>query len=710
MCAAWLIGPITVLPAVDLFVATDGNDRNPGSQSQPFATFEQARDTIRRLRAISESLRSDGAHVFIRGGRYYRQNSFTLDVNDSGTAEAPVIYSAYPEETVWIVGGVDVPLTEFTPLTEEPVTQRIPLEARSKVLSVNLKERGITEFGDLALYGASVLPPYQAGENSPELFVDGQALTLARWPNTGYALIESVTDAGSNLRMWQPDMVGHDDRRGKYVPPEQQENPPRGFAFSVASERPKRWTTADDAWMYGYWYWDWSDQSVQIESINSLTGTIHTRHASGYSVREKQRFFAYNLLEELDAPGEWYLDRTKGALYLLPLENSAGETATLSLSTEPLIQIVEASNVAFQGLSLGMTRGDAIHVRGGENVRIERCDLGNTGGKAIIVDGGTGHIIRDNFIHDTGAGGVSVSGGDRQTLTPAGHVVANNEITRFSRLRKMYAEAIALAGVGNRAVHNLIHDAPHAAIHFAGNDHSIEFNEIHHVLLESDDAGAVYSGRRLTFWGNKIRNNYFHDINGLPPGTTRFKRNLAHAVYLDDALSGIEVTGNVFQRCNDAICVKGSDNRLDNNVIIDCRQSIVDHSRKPGGTHTNPLRFDRPELLPSDFDLTMLTDILSVPYKSPTWLDKYPGLPMSLESTYGPWRVSISGNVICQTPEIDVTDWLREHGRVADNHLCVGKPPSSDRSALQAWIDNLPGHLPGFVPIPWNEIGLRHQK
>jgi len=31
-----------------------------------------------------------------------------------------------------------------------------------------------------------------------------------------------------------------------------------------------------------------------------------------------------------------------------------------------------------------------------------------------------------------------------------------------------------LSGVGNRASHNLIHDAPHAAILFGGNDHRIE--------------------------------------------------------------------------------------------------------------------------------------------------------------------------------------------------------------------------------------------
>ena len=54
-----------------------------------------------------------------------------------------------------------------------------------------------------------------------------------------------------------------------------------------------------------------------------------------------------------------------------------------------------------------------------------------------------------------------------------------------------------LDGVGNRVAHNLIHHAPHQAIGFGGNDHVIEFNEIHNVCYESNDAGAIYCRPRL---------------------------------------------------------------------------------------------------------------------------------------------------------------------------------------------------------------------
>lgn len=72
--------------------------------------------------------------------------------------------------------------------------------------------------------------------------------------------------------------------------------------------------------------------------------------------------------------------------------------------------------------------------------------------------------------------------------------------------------------VGQRAVHNLIHDHPHCPILYSGNDHRIEWNEIHHVALETGDVGAVYSGRDWTFRGNAIRYNFIHHTGGVGIG------------------------------------------------------------------------------------------------------------------------------------------------------------------------------------------------
>ncbi len=81
-----------------------------------------------------------------------------------------------------------------------------------------------------------------------------------------------------------------------------------------------------------------------------------------------------------------------------------------------------------------------------------------------------------------------LEGGDRKTLAPAGHEAVNNHIWRFSQHQLSYASGITLGGVGNRAAHNLLHDAPHMAVGIGGNDHVFEYNVVHDVCNASDDA------------------------------------------------------------------------------------------------------------------------------------------------------------------------------------------------------------------------------
>jgi hypothetical protein len=120
-------------------------------------------------------------------------------------------------------------------------------------------------------------------------------------------------------------------------------------------------------------------------------------------------------------------------------------------------------------------------------------------------------------LRNTGRGGIVLAGGDRKDLTPAGHRAINNHIWRFSQHQLTYANALMLEGVGNRAAHNLIHDAPHQAIGVSGNDHVLEYNVVHHICMETDDCGAFYKGRNPSCRGNVVCYNFWHHI-GSPMG------------------------------------------------------------------------------------------------------------------------------------------------------------------------------------------------
>jgi hypothetical protein len=92
-------------------VAPNGNDANAGTAAAPFATLEKARDAVRARRAASGP-----TVVLLHGGTYRLADTLTLGKQDSGTPDSPVIWSAAPNETVRLVGGVR--LGNWQPVTE----------------------------------------------------------------------------------------------------------------------------------------------------------------------------------------------------------------------------------------------------------------------------------------------------------------------------------------------------------------------------------------------------------------------------------------------------------------------------------------------------------------------------------------------------------------------------------------------------------------
>ena len=132
-------------------VAVDGNDANPGTLSQPFATLERARDEVRKANAAKAA--DKPIVVAVRGGDYFRTHALELTAGDSGTAAAPVIWRAYNEERVRLLGGRT--LTGFQPVADPAVVARLDEVARKHVVQLNLRALGIAIYGEMISRGFS---------------------------------------------------------------------------------------------------------------------------------------------------------------------------------------------------------------------------------------------------------------------------------------------------------------------------------------------------------------------------------------------------------------------------------------------------------------------------------------------------------------------------------------------------------------------------
>lgn len=518
--------------------------------------------------------------------------TYTLDapltINKSGTAEAPIRIAAAEKGAARLMGGRIV--TNFTLVTDAALLAKLDESARGQVYAADLKALGVEDFGAV-------------DSGAIELFFDGKPMQLSRWPNEGFVkIVETKGGEKVDIRGTIGDAVGK---------------------WTYEGDRPSRWTAEKDGWLYGYWFWDWSAQHQKIKAIDPAQSLIEVAEPyHGYGYRNGQWYYALNLLCEIDTPGEWYADRVSGTLYFWPPADIASAEAFVSYLPTAVV-IDGADHVELDGLVIEGLRNTVIDVRDASHGRIAACTIRNSGNGAISVSGGLNFGVVGCDIYNVGASGISISAGDRATLTPAGHYADNNHIYDYARVFRMYNGAVSLAGVGNRAAHNLIHDAPHTAIFFSGNDHVIEYNEIHDVCYESNDAGAIYAGRDWTMRGTVIRHNFLHHIMG-------FEDRGCVGVYLDDMFSGTTIHGNVFYRVHWAAFIGGGrDNVYANNLFVDCPMALHIDARATNWAADH-------------VETTMTERLNAMPFRDAPWKDRFPQLLTILDDE----PAAPKGNVI----------------------------------------------------------------
>ena len=538
--------------SVEFHVSPNGNDNWTGLAAErqgsgsdgPFATLERAQAAVRELKQGGKKP-TGGVSVIIHDGVYNRKESLSFGSEDSGTADSPVMWRAAPGETVILSGGVYI--NEFSPISDETVLARIDSNIQDKIVCADLKKMGIDNFGSIDPVSGKRI----------ELYFKGKFMTVARYPDEGWLLISDVPQTG-------PKMINRGLDRDKSAVPKG-----RHYGrFCYPDDRPKRWKNADTLWVHGYWTWDWSEQYLKVAKLDTKKREVTPEEPHhGYGYTKGQRFYFLNILEELDSPGEWFLDTANGMLYFWPPTEIGENDCVISLLETPVLDIDEAADISFENFAFEATRGPAVTIDESENVVIAGCAFRNLGQTAVEIHGGAKCGVQSSDICDTAAGGVVLDGGDRMTLTPAEHFADNNHIHHFAHRLKTYRAAVQLTGVGNTAAHNLVHDGPHTGI-FAvtsrmGNDHIIEYNELHSLAQETGDVGAIYlCARNFTMRGNIVRYNYLHDIVG--PGHFG-----AMAIYLDDFTSGTEVYGNICWNASRMILIGGGrDNNIVNNVFI----------------------------------------------------------------------------------------------------------------------------------------------
>lgn len=581
--------------------------------------------------------------VTVQPGRYLRKTPLLFSSEDSGTAGAPIVWkAASPRKTV-LDAGFHLKEEDFHSL-DETDTKRLDPEAKGKVLYVDLKQLGVTHLGPYPL-------KFDTGGGIVEFYLNGDRLPVSRWPNAGSAKIERITDKGLSG-------PGEPKRVGKFVSRE---------------NRLARWPVERGVWVEGYWRVPWGNRTVKVDSIDPSTREIVLAAPVGGGIGSKyagpqgsgaEPWWAVNLLEEIDQPGEWSLDFTDGRLYWWPKGNWKSASLVLADSSDPLIRVDKAAYFRLEGFDVENSLLNGIEVRESLHVDVLNCHAQNLAGSGVVIQKGEHNSVRSCDVSSVGQSGIVLSGGDRATLTSCHHLAENNHIQKVGVLKKTYAPGILVGifgagdAVGCHVSHNFIHDVPHAGIQYGGNNHVFEFNEISHAVLTSDDMGAFYTTNDWTSCGNILRHNFVHH------------RPNAIGFYMDDGDGGDSILGNVCYEMQGGPAVCGGHyNTVWNNLVVKCKRGLLMDARGV------PRACDK--------ESSLFKKLNAVPFAKGPWVEQYPylkGLPELALST-------ISENL-----DLGSRDPRFVNEAVGDLSLTSDSPIFNE--------------MPDFAPIPFSKIGL----
>lgn len=542
--------------ALTLFVSTAGNDTWSGRLEEPNATgtdgplasIQKARDVIRETKAAGGKL-TKPVTVLLRGGVYPQTKSIEFAAADSGTKECPVAYEAYPGEKPVISGGDVI-----------RGWQRDDSEQSQSQCSGKL-------------WRASV-PEAKAGGQwrFNQLFVNGERRTRARVPNKG-----------SFLRTDGPTSKGN----------------ARGFYFHEGDV--KQWDHLREVLFVIYHSWETSLHHVRNVDTEACLVELHEPAPWAMGTWERQqRYYVENVFEELDEPGEWYLNRATNTLYYYPLP---GETmADVEVVAPTLASTLVSFNgdaskdeiiehLHFRGISFFHSNANLRRIRnpgqgeiyqpgmimatGLRNSSFEDCTIAHTGAHGIwLAAGCQDNRVQRCHIHDLGGGGVYIGGGwGLYETTPTRRIVVDNNFIHDGGHLFHGAHGVWIGRSSyNKVTHNEISNFDYSGISCgwswgfqpsSAHHNNLDYNHIHH-LGNGDglsDMGGIYT-------------------LGISPGTTERYNHMHHVysyahvshgsgVYPDEGSSEILIENNVVYRVRTCPLFQhyGNANLVRNNIF-----------------------------------------------------------------------------------------------------------------------------------------------
>lgn len=498
-----LLLSLNILGAAEIYVTPSGNDLNQGTQANPLASLEGARELI----ASNGLAGKESITVWVAEGEYHMAKALLLGPGDSGTASAPIYYRAIAGAEVTLKGSQALNPNAWKPWKD-------------------------------GIYMQSLKGTALEGTDINQLFMADARMIRARYPNWDF---ENPLRYGKGYLTVTGGSQEH-----------------LNWKEGDLDAKQSLWKKPQEAIVHAFQKNNWGNMQFQIANIdwanrqiNFGEGGLQMQRRSGLGLHGKtaSQYYIENVFEELDTEFEWYLDSDTQMLYFKPPADVAISDVTVEAATiSRLVEFVGAQHVHFEGFHLTQTRatfmdtytdlarGDwAIH-RGGavyfldsNNCSIKDFHIEEVGGNGIFVDGHNREIhISGCLIEHTGDSGVAFVGNEKayreyQTWVsrypisdytdlevgpktddyPANCSVSNTITRDVGVYGKQTSGVIVSMAMDITISHCSVYRIPRAGITFndgAWGGHIMEFCDIYDTILDTGEHGPFNGWGRERYW------------------------------------------------------------------------------------------------------------------------------------------------------------------------------------------------------------------
>lgn len=401
--------------------ANKGSDLSAGTKNNPFKTISKAAE-----------LAGPGDTIYVHGGTYYE----SVKLN-SGEKGKPVTITAVQWE---------IPV----------LTPTVPYDGQWSLYKDNIYVADLSDIHS------------QINTEFVQVFLDEDSLVEARYPNMGPSLTgimeykRAVAQQGTNSNTIVTKEELKDIKGATVViwPGSNGASAWVGLASKVASVDGKKIRLRDN-----------------FASQEQYTGQ------NAYIPVKGNPFFITGALSLLDAPGEYYYDKTEQKLYLYMPDGSdpTGRAITVRGKSSEAIVANNSQYVNIKGIKM---YGGGINMNGADNCRIEECSV----------------RYADHYY---------ASGFTFYTLPNSMIVVGDNNYITKCEFAYTAGNGITLGGNGNVFTDNIVHDCDYSGTNYSGvqlmqsSDTEISYNSIY-----NSGRYLIYFTTETTYGKCIIKNNY----------------------------------------------------------------------------------------------------------------------------------------------------------------------------------------------------------